>query len=38
MLRKKRNLIAAGFLMAFSALLVANAPNVRGDSALCSKG
>lgn len=34
MLRKKRNLIAAGFLTAFSAL-VAHAPNAYADSASC---
>jgi hypothetical protein len=35
MLRKKQNLIAAGFLTAFGALLVANAPNAYADSASC---
>jgi len=35
MLRKKRNLIAAGCLTAFGALSVAYAPNAYADSASC---
>jgi hypothetical protein len=35
MLRKKRNPIAAGSLIAFSALFVAHAPDARADSASC---
>jgi hypothetical protein len=35
MLRKKRRLLATGYLTAFGALLVAQAPNARADSASC---